>query len=695
MKIHSPLFLLGALGLLSVAGTAAAQVDTSAWKCSTCPFPKGTSGTIEAGVGVVSDASAKFGDYTGLQREGAHLVLAGTLSQRGDSGYYADLTATDLGLDSRSLTSRSGREGLYTLRLGYAEIPRHLTDSAVTPFLGSGSGVLTLPAGFPAASTVAMPLASTLQPVDLGYKRSRFDVGAGWIAGQEWTYRINLQHVVRDGTQGMAGSFFSSASHLAAPVDHVTDQFEVAASYVSRRLQATLAYQLSLFRNGQDSLTWANPFTPVIAGSGSGQLALAPDNQFHQITGSAGYEINPKIRASADFAVGRMTQDAAYLAPTLNPNLPVTLANLPVSSLDGRIDTFSGSVRLTTAATDRLRVNASYIRDVRDNRTARLSYPAVSTDMFVGAVPRSNQPFSFWRDRFKLNADYRAPGNLKASAGAETDYQERTYQEVVSTRETTLWARVGLQPRDDLSLAFKLAHSQRDPSTYGVSTWIDSPQNPLLRKYNLAERQRDTAGLRADYSVNEKLSLGIGVDFANDDYGQSAIGLTEGRSLNVGADASLAVSEQTRVHLFVQSERIRSRQAGSQAFAAPDWTARNKDRFHMLGLGLKHTAIADKLDVGADLTFTRSNSDITVDTGVGGPPFPTATTSLDSLKLYATYKLNDKLSLTGSFWYEDYDSKDWRLDGVLPNTVSDLLAFGEQPPRYRVSVVRLALRYRF
>jgi hypothetical protein len=32
---------------------------------------------------------------------------------------------------------------------------------------------------------------------------------------------------------------------------------------------------------------------------------------------------------------------------------------------------------------------------------------------------------------------------------------------------------------------------------------------------------------------------------------------------------------------------------------------------------------------------------------------------------------------------------------VLPDTVSNLLAFGNQPPRYTVNVVRVAVRYRF
>jgi MtrB/PioB family decaheme-associated outer membrane protein len=696
MKIHSPLFLLAALGVLSAAGSAAAQVDTSAWKCSACPFPKGSSGTVEAGLGAVSDASAKFGDYTGLQRDGAHLVLGGSLVYRGDGGYFADVSASDLGLESRSLSARTGREGLYTLRLGYAEIPRHYSDDAATPFLGNGGGVLTLPAGFPADNTAAMPLAATLRPVELGSKRSRFDVGASFIGGANWTYRVGLRHDVRDGTQRGAGSFFADTAQLAVPVDHVTDQFEVAAAYASRRLQASLAYQYSQFRNGQDSLTWANPFNPVIAGSSTGQLALAPDNEFHQIVGTAGYELTPQIRASADFAVGRMTQDVAFLDPTTNPNLPVTLADLPATSLRGKVETFAGSVRLTATPIERLRVNASYARDRRDNRTPIGSYPALATDMFLGATPRSNEPYDSTRDLFKLNGDYRGPGGLKTSLGIDHDRRARSYQEVVNTRETTLWGRVSAQPLENVSLAAKLAHADRSGSTYGVSTWIDSPQNPLLRKFNLADRLRDSAGLRADVTVNEKVSVGVTLDLANDDYDKSLIGLTEARSVNLGADLSVAFSEQTRLHLFAQGERIRSEQAGSQAFASPDWSARVKDKVDLIGAGIKHTVIADKLDVGADLTFSRSNSDITVDTGVSAnAAFPTATTSLDSLKLYATYKLKDNLSLTGSYWYEDYSAKDWRLDGVLPGTVADLLAFGEQPPRYRVHLLRVAMRYRF
>lgn len=697
MMSHTPVFLLAALGLLSVLGPAqAATPNTSEWKCETCPYPKGTSGTVEAGVGNVSDDSRKFGDYTGLEKKGAFAVLGGNVSHRGE-GYWADLRASDLGLDTRSVFGRAGREGLYTLRLGYSEIPRWTTEGAATPFLGVGSDTLTLPSGvgFPAGTTAAMPLASTLQSIELGTQRKRYQLGGSFVGLDRWVFQASLRRDVRDGTQVGASSFFSSAAQLAFPVDQTTDQFELSASYSTAQWQATLGYSLSQFRNGLESLTWDNPFTPIVAGADRGRLALAPDNRYQQFFGSAGWQITPMIRASADFAVGRMTQDEAFLPVTSNATLAPTVPALPAASLDGRVNTYVGNVRITATPLPGLRVNGSWSHDERDNRTAIASYPQVATDMFLAATPRSNTPFSFTLDRFKLGADYRGPGSWKFAGGIDHELRDRSFTEVVETRETTVWGRASVQALENVTLAGKLAHAERDHSTYGVAIWFGAPENPLLRKFNLASRSRDSGGLRADITVSEQLSVGLNADFANDDYDDSLIGLKEARSASLGADVAFNLSEATQITGYVHSERVRSRQDGSTAFALPDWSGRVKDRFEMLGVGVRHAAIPDKLDIGADVSFSRSRSDVATRTGVGEPTFPTQKVSLDSLRVYATYKLTERMSITGSLWHEEYDSQDWRVDGVLPATVPDLLTFGQQAPKYRIDVVRVALRYRF
>lgn len=683
--------LLGTVGALSCAAAGAA-VDTSKWKCESCPYEKGVSGSVDVGAGHVSDGSARFGDFSGLDSQGAYLEAGAALHYRGEDGVYGSLTAANLGLDARSLALSGGIEGRFGLRLAYDETPRRFSDSAVTPFLGVGSAVLTLPAGFAAGTTAGMPLGSTLQTVDVGYKRSRLDLGATWPLAGDFSMRVGGRHLVREGTQRSAGAFFVTAAQLVAPVDQTTDELEATLVYAGRHLQATLGYQASAFRNAQDALTWSNPFTNGAITAANGQLALAPDSQSHQLQATLTYQFNPKVRASADIATGRMTQDAAFLPATLSAGLAVPA--LPATSLQGRVDTLHASVRLTAAVTERVRLNADLSRDERDNQTPVAAYTMVSTDMFLGQQ-RSNQPYSFTQDRVKLSADYRGPGSLKIGAGVEHHVVERTLQEVSLTRETTVFVRASARPIDIVTLAVKLAHGERDPSAYTPLAWIDPPENPLLRRYNLDKRVRQSVGTRADLALTETLNLGLDFDYKHDDYPGSSIGLNEARSVGVGADLSWALSEDTQLQLYARGDRMRSLQTGSQAFAAPDWWARNRDATSVFGLGLRHAAIKDKLDIGADLTASRSRSEMAIDTAASSPPFPTARTQLDSLKLFATYRLSPAVSLTGSVWHERYDSQDWHLDGVLAGSIPNLLTLGEQPARYSVDVLRLVMRYRF
>ena len=250
MKTAPRLFLLGILSAQCAAVAAAdsatdagrAAVDTSKWQCKLCKFEDGLSGTLEVGAANVSDSSAKFGEYNGLHEEGGYVIVDGAMRYRGADAAYSNVTATNLGLDTRSLNAEGGHQGKYKLLLNYQELPHFVSDSAQTPFIGSGGASLTLPAGFPAGSTGLMPLASTLQPVALETKRQELGAGASWTPTSAWAYGVNFRHQVREGTKGTAGTFFLNAAQLVAPVDYVTDQLDASVSYTGTRWQAKFAY---------------------------------------------------------------------------------------------------------------------------------------------------------------------------------------------------------------------------------------------------------------------------------------------------------------------------------------------------------------------------------------------------------------------------------------------------------------------
>jgi len=694
MKTAIQLSLLGMLSTLSAAAAGQAAPDTLKWQCKLCKFEDGLSGTVEVGGGYVSDSSSKFGEYNGLNKDGGYFIGDFSARFRGQDAGYWNLDAANLGLDARSLSAEGGRQGTYKLWLNYQELPHFISDSVQTPFIGSGGASLTLPAGFPASTTTLMPLPSTLRQVDLETKRKELGVGAAWTPARAWDYGVNFRHQIREGTLGTAGAFFVTASQLVRPVDYVTDQIDASASFTDTRFQAKLAYYGSNFTNNDPSLTWQNPFTaPGFPGADAGQLALPPDNQFHQVTANLGYQLAERTRATADFAVGRGTQNQQFLTPTLNGTLAVPA--LPRTSLDGRVDTVNANLALNSAVTDRLRLKAAYIYNDRDNQTPQSTYSWVTTDMFVAPSQRTNLPYSFTQDKAQLRADYKAAERTTTSAGYDYDSVKRTFQEVNKANENTFWGKLASRYPDWVDLTLKYAYSDRNYSSYQPVPEITPPENPLLRKYNMADRTRNSGELRASFAATDTISIGLQFDASKDDYSNSTIGLTSAREYNFGGDITWMLSNQTSLHLFANRQEIKSEQSGSQTFSTPDWSGENKDTIHFVGVGVKHVAIKDKLEVGADYTFTRSKGAISVNTAANEPAFPDISTSRNSLKLYANYRLKDNVSLRAGYWYERYDSDAWALAGVTPDTIPNVLTFGQQPPQYRVHVIAMSVRYKF
>jgi MtrB/PioB family decaheme-associated outer membrane protein len=704
MKTSNQLLLLGMLSALSsvaaAQGAGAAGVDFSKWKCESCKFEQGTSGTLEVGAGSVSDKSAEFGHYRGLHNKGAFFIGDAALRSRGEDGAYWNLDASNLGLDARTLDAEGGRQGSYKLRLKYDETPHRIGDGALTPYAGSGGASLTLPAGFAADTTGAMP-PGAMQAVDMYTQRKQLGLGASWIPSRNWEYAFNVRQDKREGNiLRTGGAFFVNSVQLIEPVDYVTDQVDASASYTGKKFQLKLAYYASKFSNGNPSLTWDNPYATLLPtvpptgflatfpGAATGQLALPPDNQFHQVSASGGYRFSDNTRLSADIALGRMTQNDSFLPYA-------TAVAGPGGSLNGRARTLDANLKLSSAVTDRLRLNAVYSHNDRDNQTPQSLYAMVSTDMFPGAQ-RTNLPYSFKQDKLKLSADYRASARLRGAVGADFDAQQRTYQEINKTQEDTVWGKLSSRVTDKVDVTLKLAQGERRNSgAYQAIAGITPAENPLLRRFNMANRTRETAGLRVDFAAAENVNIGLGVDSSEDKYSDSSIGLTSARDLNFNGDISVMFSARTSLHFLANRQEIKSKQAGSQTYSNPDWRGESKDTIDFFGLGVKHAAIPDKLDIGADYGITRSRSEISVDTGAGNPAFPHVTAKLDSLKLYATYRMKENLSLLAGYWYERYDSKDWMLEGVGVSTIPNVLTLGLQAPQYKVNVVRLSLRYKF
>jgi len=692
--------LLGTGVMAGSVANAQEMPDFENWKCRFCPFPeKGVSGDAGASAIDVSDDSARFGDYTGLDEEGARINAGADMVYRAGSGYAITLDARDLGLDSRSLALQAGRQGRWTVDLSWDELPRRLDDSVSTVYEGLGSSRLTLPSNWVRGNFTSelSALQGNLRDFELGWDRETAGLGLEFVQSARLRYEAEWTRQTKEGRGLTWGSFLGTAEDLVKPLDYQTDQVDAALVYAGQDWNVRLGYYGSFFSNQDTSLTWDNPFT----GPDRGRMAMAPDNRYHQGRLSGVYRFATwDTTLNASYARGRMEQEDALLQYTINP--AIAGQPLPVQAFDGRADTTNASVRLTARPADALRVSAEYRYNERDNESGQYDWAAVQADSFQTLSFR-NPAYSFEDQDLLLRANYRFNRRLSAAAGWEQRERERDFQNVETTEEDTLWGSLSFRPVSALALSFRLEDGSRDASEYQAipSTGLGAEQNPLLRKYYLADRERDLVQVQAEFTPAPRFNLALRYEDARDEYDQSQVGLVEADYDQLSADASIQLGKALVVTAYFSRDTYDSRTVGAASFAVPNtappnWEARTEDRHDVHGVAFNWPGLADgKLDLRADFMQAESEGDSGVATVLGGNPdaFPTLRSQLKGFQLNADWHVNPRWTLNAGWRWEKFDADDWAIDGVGPATIPSVLTFGAQTLDYDVDVFLLGFRY--
>lgn len=665
------------------------------WVCKWCPYPEKAEsvGEVTAGAGYVSNDSYKHGDYTGLDEKGVYLIGDAEYSYQSPQQTYIDVTGAELGTDARNVSIESRAQGGLAGGFSYSELPKLNIDTARTPYYGSDSQ--QLPAGWTTGGTTqAMSqLASALHNVDIYTNRKTFALAATFQQSSVLSYEFNFQRDTKEGTRtaGLAlGTVFASARSaiLAIPVDYVTDQGELKVNYVKRNWQAAVTYQFSRFDNGEKSVYWENAFSAPAA-TVDGQAALEPDNSMHKISLTGSYRINASTSTNGLIAFGQMKQNDSYLPYTVNASL--TPFALPVNSLDGKVDTFDAVLNFNTQLTEQFKLEARYSQNEQDNQTSRNSYDYIVADTSASGTPRANFPYSFRKVQYRVSGRYQMSQH-ELSVGVVREVYDRTYQEVETTNENTLQATYGTRMLSNIDVQFRGAHSERDGDKYEPVTEIVPAENPLLRKYNLADRDRDQLGVTVNYDPLSSWQMSFYLDAYKDLYSKSDIGLLESIQKDYGISWQYLLSKELSINVDYSITTIESTQAGSQSFSVATWHAVNDDRIDAIHLGVDYAVIPKKFKLRFEYSYAESDGDIKVSTDV---PLPALISRRHTFMLRGDYRLSDQSTLVAFYRYEDYDESDWAVDNVNPDTIANVLSLGEVSPSYQIGTLGVSLRYVF
>lgn len=663
---------------------------------------------IELGIGYVADDAYFFGRYNGLQTEGAYLVGDIDARRFSDDGGFWVVRGTNLGLESRYLRLEGGKQGRYKFFLEWDELPNYRNNTGQTPFDGVGTDNLTLPPGFTDINT---DLDASLNPFELQTKRERVRAGASFVAKQRWLFDIDFSHENKQGIDATGGAIyngttnavrFTSTSLLPEPIDQDTDLVNATLSYAGEEGQVDLTYHASFFNNTYASLSWQDPFNPA---TGQGSMALAPDNEFHQLSLTAGYSLPYRSRLTGVASMGRMTQNQKFQPYSVNSGVPAN------ESLDGEVWVLNGQLKLSSRPITKLRLNADLIYDERDNQTPVQTYSYIVLDSTVPGGAVTNNPYSYKKTRFNLDANYRFNAIVSLRGGYKYNGMERSNFNAgrEDTDENTLFAKLKLKPHSTIDLELYGEAGSRDGSD--IIFDLDNYQNTLMRKYNLADRDRTKLGALINYMATEKLYLGARADYSEDDYTDTEIGLTEASQPTVTVDFSYTPVDNLTTYGYYTWENIQSSQNGEDETASGGgggtaipttgpWQADYDDTFDTVGVGAKWTDLG-KWDIGADLLYSKAVGHIEMthqDPSITEDQFPDNLTEMYSIKLWTDYNYSKRLVYKFGYWYEEYLADNWAVDGLDPydpTVVANTLLLGNTTMDYEVRVFTVSASYRF
>lgn len=744
MKVRNLLFAAGTCAIMLAPVIGSAQ-DSGGFTLGAAPVQKPQpiyTSNIEAGIGYNSENSAKFGEYTGLNESGAFAILNFDVQHRepwdsGKTDYYR-IQGTNLGLDSRDLQAEYGQQGHYSFGLEYKEIPHNLINDARTPYIGVGGTTLTLPANWKAATSTQgfSTLGEALHNVDIGIKRKKLTGTFSYLPGNRWSFNVAATHKERDGTKPIFAAFATnggnpSSVELARPDDYTVNDINAKADYVADNLQMEFGYKGSFFNDKNSVLYFQNPYSMQASGSpwaqGTGYPAyggysLPPDNESHEFTFSGGYDIGDTSRLAGQLSYSLLRQNDQFLPYSTNPALTVKQA-LAQQSLDGKLNILVADLSYFTQLQRSTNLRTHVRWEDEDNQTPRSVYLRIVGDAqnqpagIANENARINLPYSFRQGVFDAEVDHRLDMRTNVDLQYKFDYNSRTFQEVESTDEHTVTAKIRRRFSNRIRGRFSYSHAERignDPyqgnapylaghTAQFLATLSPDEQyqnNPDIRKYYEADRSLDQLKGTVNISSSDATSWTLTGWWQNEDYHDSTLGLTGRKMLRASLDWNHTLNQDVMVRAYYAYEQfddtlqnLSFRPGQSLTNPAQAWVQDGTDRVHSLGAGLTWNAIRDKLDVDLDYTASLASTDYGFSGGSAEQPItnaPTVHSTLHSVDVTAKWKLKKGRRLQVGYTFEYFNCDDYALDGVNVNNVPQLLTFGNQAPHYTANVIGIS-----
>ena len=561
--------------------------------------------SVEVGATSVSRNSAKFGEYNGLDENGAYGIA--NINLRGGNGYDQgdgttrwQIKGVDLGTTSREVGAELSNQGQWNIGIKFDELRHNLSDNYQTPYLGKmGGNSFTLPASFTTApfvtdTTLTTPTGLTVarkndfHTLNINTTRENTSITAGYIASPQWSMNLDLNHLNQSGAKlmafaatGLGGASGETISILPNPTNYSTDTVNLALNWTGDKGHLTTSYFGSFFRNEYDRVT----FQTYIGDTDIQTMGTAPDNEFHQINLAGGYAISDKTKLAGGLSYGRGYQNDPFVVDSFM----MVGGVLPRTSADAKVVNTHADFKLTNQSVDKLTLTAGMKYDERDNKTPSSIYNFEAVSGSVGnRANYPNTPLSNRKTQYELAGDYRLTSNQHLRLAYNRENVQRWCNDYATGGGTPAYAAgtscvVAESSKDDkLSATYKINATENVHLNAGYSYGGRNTNfNPLARSAfiesgNITAGVTTASGLNGgdflgfhpfftenriqqvvkggfDWQATDKLSLNANGRYTDDNY-HSTYGFQNGNTWSANLEANYSFSDSRSMNAYITKE---------------------------------------------------------------------------------------------------------------------------------------------
>jgi MtrB/PioB family decaheme-associated outer membrane protein len=554
--------------------------------------------------------TAPFLDWINLQ--------AGTL----DGKYALDIWGRSVGLNNQSYSLDVSQIGQQYFSFGWDQTPHLISTSAKTVFGGVGSTFLTVDPSLQSTLQPFMPSANANNqtganartdiqaiinnfehPLTLFTQRDRASFGYWWTPTPDWDFSVDYWNEHRTGVRptGIPYGWGTSANprptnpvEVPQPLDDTTQNAGAKGEYVGQtpwgtRWSTQVVYNGSFYDNSLKELDVQNPFcftncqvVPPKVGTNFFapqllRLGLYPSNMANAITWNGAIDLPLKARNVITVQYNDMRQDDTFVNTGTNGLVapPVTLNGVPVTSLDGKVDTLLVNDVFTMRPTNDTKLVLRGRHYDVNNDTPSLhidnwifgdsgcaSGPPNTNGTCPLTSPRNSLPISYTKDNASAEASWQAARWASIGGGYFFERWDRKFRDVNVTDEHMGKVYVDLTPTEipgstwGVHARGSYLFGARRYDKYDTREFVEEPGLQFsevasnMRRFDVANRNRQKADVQVDFTPGTIFTISPNFGLRWDDYPDAVfnpLGVHSDHGWNTGIEVAAMLGPRIKL----------------------------------------------------------------------------------------------------------------------------------------------------